>query len=159
MTIPIPSAIRTVRIYSGAQMLATRGISPVVPYRWTPKHPLAVDWWWVDVTGWLTDPVGTVWDTIGQIATPTTLPDPALSIDQTIISADGMQAGIHLLGGTPGASPAIRIVLTTAATAQQWAGDIVLPIDNVAAVVTNPPNDGTLHGSVVTIGGLTYPIA
>jgi hypothetical protein len=159
MTIPIPSQIRTVRLDLGGQHLS-RGITPVVPLFWPSKHPLDnAEPWWIDATRWLTDPAGvTPWDTIGQVATPITLPDSALRINRTVISADGMQAGVYFSGGTPGAKPVIRVVLTGTATGIQRGLDIVLPIENVAPVQANPPGDTTLHRSVVTIGGLRFPI-
>jgi hypothetical protein len=113
-----------------------------------------VDGWWINAQGWCED----VCDTIGQIAYPAVLPDPSLTIRATAISADGLSAGILFAGGTPGTFPRIRIVLTGASTGIQKALDALLPIEDVAPVVANPPDVATLHGSVVTIGGISFPI-
>ncbi len=157
---PIPSSVRVVRLYTGDQMLSTRGITPTAGLRWPAKHPLDDELpWWIDATGWLTDPHGRVWDTIGQIAYPTTLSDSALSITGTVISADGLQAGIYFAGGTPGQSSLLTFVLTGAATGEQKGVSVTLPILPVPPLPPNPSTDATLHKSLVTIGGFPYPIS
>jgi hypothetical protein len=126
MTIPIPSAVRTVRIYSGAQMLATRGISPVAPYRWTPKHPLDVDWWWVDATGWCAD----IGDVLGAFTTGDVAfsgGDGGMSIIATTKSTDNLQAGIRFIGGTSGVAYSVTVTLRGSLGADTEAIDIAFP--------------------------------
>lgn len=148
MTAPKPSTVRVVRIYGDA------------PMRWLPKHPLDdTQPWWIDATGWLTDPNGQPWDTIGQISVPlpSTITDTALSITGTVISADGLHAGIYFAGGTPGVRQAMNFTIVGATTGAVKGVTITLPIEN-AAVSANPADEATLHGAVVTIGGFAYPV-
>jgi hypothetical protein len=123
MTIPVPSAVRTVRIYSGAQMLATRGISPVVPYRWATKHPLDVDWWWVNATGWCQD-IGDIIDSFTISDIFTTSGDGELLIIDTAVSSDGNQVGIRFIGGTPGQTYGVTVVLSGSLGADKEAFDL-----------------------------------
>jgi len=126
MTIPIPSAVRVVRIYSGAQMLATRGISAVVPFRWPAKHPLDVDWWWVDATGWCTD----IGDVLGSLTTTNVAfsgGDGTMSILAVTKSADNLQAGIHFIGGTSGVAYSVTVTLSGLLGADSITFDIAFP--------------------------------
>jgi hypothetical protein len=152
MTIPVPSSVRTVRIYSGAQMLATRGISPAVPYRWPPKHPLDTDWWWVDATGWCQDNGDTLLAPPAKTITPN---DGTLMCVATAISADGLQAGFLLTGGTSALSYTVTARLIGRTTGASWVGDIVLSMDKVVAVTSPPANMATMNGAALTFGGLT----
>jgi hypothetical protein len=152
MTIPIPSAVRTVRIYSGAQMLATRGISPAVPYRWSLKHPLDADWWWVDATGYCSDAS----TTILQIGASIVSGDTSLSIAATYQTADGLYAGIQLAGGTAATSYTVRVKITFASGAMEsW--DISIPMQNVPAPPTPNLSLVTNNHDIVLLGGIPFP--
>lgn len=126
MTAPTPSAVRVVRIYSGAQMLATRGITPTVPLQWPAKHPLDIDWWWIDATAWCQD----ISDIITNFAASDVLlsgGDGTLSVIATAISADGHQVGMRWIGGTSGQNYTATVMLRGSQGADVEAFDISFP--------------------------------
>jgi hypothetical protein len=110
MTTPVPSELRVVRLFATRGQSMARGITPVSPLTWPRKHPLSIDWWWVDATAWCQD----IGDTIGSFTAEIAQGDGLMTVLETIQSEDNKQVGIRLLGGTSGVPYAVLVTLTGA---------------------------------------------
>jgi len=126
MTQPTPSKVRVVR-YSGAFTAFSRGITPVNPYRWVPKHPLDIEWWWIDATAFCSD----IGDVLGSFASPASVfftgGDGAMSILATAKSPNNLEAGVRFIGGTPGVDYTVTVIMNGSLGADTKAIDIILP--------------------------------
>jgi hypothetical protein len=138
MTTPTPSQVRVVRLYSGAQMLSTRGVTPTVPLQWPSKHPLDSDWWWIDATGWCQD-IGDIISSFTTADVAITCGDGALSALATAISSDGYQVGIRFIGGTSGQRYGITVSLTGSLGIDSDSFDVAFPCrGNLPAGLSTP---------------------
>jgi hypothetical protein len=126
----VPSRVRGFRIYSGQNSLSpTRAPNPLL-YKWPPKHPLDIEWWWVNATGWCED----IGDIINSFAASDVLisgGDGALSLVGTSISADGNQVGMRWIGGTSGQIYTVTVMLRGSQGADAEAFDISFPCNGV----------------------------
>jgi hypothetical protein len=111
MAVPNPSQYRVVRIYGPQLSLAPTGSAATEGLRWQfPKHPLDDDWWWIDATGWLSD-IADVLGTVNLSNIAFSGGDGSLSVLAVIKSADNLQLGVRLLGGTSTVSYVLTVTL------------------------------------------------
>jgi hypothetical protein len=99
----------------------------VAALQWPAMHPLDDDWSWIDATGWCRD----IGDVLSAFTTPGDVHlsggDGNMSLLTTVKSTDNDQAGIRLLGGTPGVSYTITAILNGSLGYDTKSVDIALP--------------------------------
>jgi hypothetical protein len=142
-----------VTIYGERAPTRSRGlIGPTGRYKWPFKHALEVSWWWINAEPWCQDNGDTLLPPPAKTITPN---DGTLTCVTTAISADGLQAGFLLTGGTSAVDYTVTVRLIGRTTGASWSGDIVLPMD-AGAAITAPTNDtATINASVLRVGGTT----
>ena len=151
MTVPVPSQVRVVRVYTVDQQLSARG-GNVATLLWSTKHPLDIEWWWVDATGWCQD----IGDVIGSFTTDNAVftgGDGLMSILATAKSVDNLQAGIRFLGGTPGSTYTITVTLNGSRGADikvfdisiQCNGDLPLGLSTPWLADFSSPNNSSAY--------------
>jgi hypothetical protein len=125
MVAPTPSLIRVVRIYAGNAGPNAGLLGPNAILAWPPKHPLDVDWWWIDATVYCAD----IDDVLGSF-TPTdaffTGGDGGMTILAVALAPSGLMAGVRVLGGTPGVTYIITVILNGSLGANVKSLDISL---------------------------------
>jgi hypothetical protein len=155
MTAPVPSTVRTIRLYAGGAGPNAGLVSPDGPNlmpRWPAKHPLDNDFYWVNATGLCHD----LQDTIAQAGVSIVLGDSSLQVPMVAISTDGLQAGFMLEQGTPGLIYIVRAHLTfTQGTS--YAEDIRLQVRAHGPIPPPIPAFVTNNGDILTLGGLPFP--
>jgi hypothetical protein len=150
MTVPAPSTVRTIKIYPGGRGPNMGLLGPNAIRSWPNQHPLSSDWSWLNATQLCAD-----WGE--QLLSPPgksiTGGDGMLQVLQSGISADGMQAGLLLTGGTPGILYTITMRLTGVISGRQEAFDVRLLISGAVPVVIAPMLS-TINRDTFAVGGL-----
>jgi len=150
---PVPSAVRSIEIYPGGRRPRQGLASPNALPRWTPKHPLEENVWWVDASALCDD----LRDVILSAGYAVVGGDGALSIESWCLSADARWAGFWLSGGTPGLEYQVRVHLSFTASRAAWGGDVLIPVSAVPSVPTPDPALVTNNGDILLLGGIPFP--
>jgi len=149
----MPSRVRSFRIYSGQNSLSpTRAPNPLL-YKWSPKHPLEANHWWVNAEALC----GDLQDVILTAGYSVIDSDGVLVISEWCLTDCGRWAGFWLEGGTPGLTYKIRLHLTFAASRASWAGDVMIQVAALGPVPVPDPGLITNNGDIVLLGGIPFP--
>jgi hypothetical protein len=148
-----PSKIRQFRIYSGLNSYSPESATRPALYKWSPKHPLEENAWWVDASGLCKD----IDDTIQQVGYSVLCGDGRLFVDTWGLSECQRWAGLWLRGGTPNTPYRIRVHLTFKSSGAFWGGDVHLQVVALGAVPAPNPALITNNGDIVLLGGIPFP--
>lgn len=149
----VPSALRGIEIYPGGRRPGQGLVGPNAIPRWTPKHPLDANFWWVNASAFCDD----LQDVLLSAGYAVIGGDGALSIETWCLSADARWAGFWLSGGTPGLEYQVRLHLSFAASRAAWGGDVRLPVSALAPVPIPNPDYVTSDGDILLLGGVPFP--